>query len=97
MENFSINISVIDCFKTKCQTNSMSTTKIITSLQEYIPLYFDYYLKIISVNSNYVLISIDNGVIFYVRKAYINIPITLCISSGSNSHQVTIQLNSITL
>lgn len=96
MNDINVNISVNECLICKCQTNSMSTTKIINNTSDFISLFCNYYLKIISVENNFVVISIDNGTIFYVRKAYIDIPSRICLSDGCNRHEVCIKINSIT-
>ena len=97
MENFSINLTVNDCCYNKCHCTNNSTTKIFTSLDDFIELQCCYYLKIIAVSSTYILISIDNGVIHFVRRAFINVPLKLCIPNNCSTHIVTITLNSITV
>ena len=96
MDEFSVNISVNDCCSSKCHTSSNSTTEIFTELSGFISLQHCYYLKLIAVNPTYVVLSIDNGRIFFVRKAFINIPLKLCIPNECASHIITINVNSIT-
>lgn len=97
MENFSVNISVTDCCFNKCHTSSNSTTKIITSTDDFISLQCCYYLKIITVTSTYVIISIDNGIIHFVRRIFIGVPVKICIPNNCSSHIITITVNSITV
>lgn len=96
MDSFSVNISVNDCCNSKCCTNNISTTKIITSLTDFIPLQCSYYLKIIAVDENSIVLSIDNGAIFFVRRAFVGIPIKIRIPNNCSCHIVTILINSIT-
>lgn len=96
MDTFSVNISVNDCCSSKCSTNNISTTKIITSLTDFICLQCNYYLKIIAVSANFVVLSIDNGSIFFVRRAFVGIPIKIRIPNNCSCHIVTILVNSIT-
>ena len=96
MDTFNVNISVDDCCVSKCNTSNRVTTQIITSLTEFIPIQCNYYLKILSVTSTYVVISIDNTNIYIVRKIYSGIPIKICIPNNCNTHTLTITVNSIT-
>jgi len=96
MDTFSVNISVNDCCSNKCCTNNMSTTKIITNLTDFIPVQCSYYLKIIAVNDNSVVLSLDNGNVFFVRRAFVGIPIKIRIPNNCSCHIVTIIVNSIT-
>ena len=97
MDSINVNLSVIDCCFSKCQNSSISTTKVFTSFDDFIALHCNYFLKIISVEDNFIVISINNNLIFYVRKAYVGIPIKICLSNSKVTHQITIQVNSITL
>ena len=95
MENFSVNISVTDCCYNKCRTISNSTTKIFTNLDGFISLQCCYYLKIIAVTSTYIILSIDNGLIHFVRRAFIGVPLRICIPNNCSTHIITITVNSI--
>lgn len=97
MENFSVNISVTDCCFNKCNTTNNSTTQIITITDDFISLQCCYYLKIIAVTNTYVVLSIDNGIIHFVRKAFIGVPLRLCIPNNCSTHIITITVNSITV
>ena len=97
MENFSVNITVDDCCVSKCRTNSSSTTKIITNTSEFISIQCGYYLQILDVQSTYVVLSIDNESLYIVRKAFVGIPIKICIPNNCASHVITIKVNSITV
>lgn len=97
MENFTVNLSVTDCCYNKCHSSSNSTTKIFTDTDDFISLQCCYYLKIIAVTSTYILFSIDNGVIHFVRRAFIGVPVKLCIPNNCSTHIITIMVNSITV
>ena len=96
MEDFNVNLYVNDCCSNKCTKNNNSITKIFTSTDDFIPLQCCYYLKIISVTSTYIILSLDNGVIHFVRKAFIGIPLRICIPNNCSTHVITIMVNSIT-
>lgn len=96
MDTFNVNISINDCLNNKCCCNNVSTTKIITSLTDFICLQCGYYLKIIAVNENSVVLSIDNSNVFFVRRAFIGIPIKIRIPNNCSCHIITIVVNSIT-
>lgn len=97
MENFNVNLTVNDCCYNKCHCTTNSTTKIFTSSNDFIELQCCYYLKIIAVSSTYILISIDNGIIHFVRRAFVNVPLKLCIPNNCSTHIITIMVNSITV
>ncbi len=97
MENFTVNISVADCCYNKCHSSSNSTTKIFTDTDDFISLQCCYYLKIMTVTSTYILLSIDNGVIHFVRRAFIGVPVKLCIPNNCSTHIITVTVNSITV
>jgi len=97
MENFNVNITVKDCCFNKCNQNINSTTKFFTNTTDFISLQCCYYLRIIAVTNTYILISIDNGVIHFIRRAFIGIPLKLCLPNNCSSHIVTITVNSITV
>jgi len=97
MNDFNVNITINDCCFNKCRCNNNSTTKIFTDADDFIELQCCYYLKIITVTSTYILLSIDNGLIHFVRRAFIGVPLKLCIPGDCSSHVVTITVNSITV
>lgn len=97
MNNFNVNISITDCCFNKCHSSSNSTTKIFNSADDFISLQCCYYFKIISVTNSYILISIDNEIIHFVRRVFVGVPIKLCIPNNCSSHIITITVNSITV
>ena len=96
MDNFSVNISIDDCLVCKCNTCNKMVTEILSSSDQFIPLQCNFYLKIISVENNSVVISIDNDVLFIVRRLYVGVPIRICIPNNCCKHTLTIIVNSIT-
>ena len=96
MDNINVNISVLDCCNNKCNSNSMMTTKIFTNTNDFISLFCGFYLKIISVEDGFVVLSIDNSNVFIIRRAFVDIPLKICLSNNGNNHEVTIKVNSIT-
>ncbi len=96
MENFNVNITVNDCCYNKCNVYNNTITKTFNNTQDFIELQCSYYLKIIAVTSTYILFSIDNGVIYFVRRAFIAVPLKICIPNNCSTHIITITLNSIT-
>lgn len=95
MDNFNANISIEDCLVCKCNTCNKMITEIITSTEQFVPLQHSFYLKIIAVNTNSVVISIDNDLLFIVRRLYVGVPIRICIPNKCCKHTLTIVLNSI--
>lgn len=95
MDNFNVNITVNDCCFNKCHTSSKSITKIFTTVNDFIELQCCYYLRILTVTNTYILFSIDNNVIHFVRRAFINVPLRLCLPNNCSSHIITITVNSI--
>lgn len=95
MENFNVNITINDCCYNKCNRNSNSTTKIFTSINDFVELQCCYFLKIIAVTDTYILLSIDNGVVHFVRRAFVGVPLRICIPNNCSTHIVTITVNSI--
>ena len=96
MDNFSVNISVDDCLVCKCTTSNKMVTEILTSLDQFIPLQCGFYLNIIAVENNYVVISIDNDLLYIVRKLYVGVPIRICIPNNCSKHTLIVTINSIT-
>ena len=95
MDNFSVNISVDDCLCSKCSTSNKMVTEILTSREQFIPLQCGFYLNLIAVESNSVVISIDNGFLYIVRRIYVGVPIRICIPNNCAKHTLIITLNSI--
>lgn len=96
MDNFNVNISVCDCFSSKCCNSNNCTTDILSSLNSFITLQNGYTLKLLNVQSTYVIVSIETDNIYIVRKCYIGIPVKICLSSNCICHTITIKINSIT-
>ena len=96
MQNFSANITIDDCLICKCNTSNKMITEILTSNDQFIPLQCGYYLKIIAIENNSVVISIDNDLLYIVRRLYVNIPIRICIPNNNAKHTLIVTLNSIT-
>ena len=97
MENFNVNLTVQDCCFNKCHSNNISTTKIFTNTNDFIPIQCGYYLRILAIHHTYIVLSIDNTIIHFIRKAFAGIPIRICIPNDCSSHTVTILVNSIAL
>lgn len=95
MDSFSATINVNDCCSNNCNSTKRETTKIISNTSQFISLQNCYYIKLLGVTSSYVLIEITNGIIHYIRRAYLNIPINLCLSENCPIHSVTITLTDI--
>ena len=90
-----ISISVDDCLICKCNTSNKMVTDILNNTNTYICLQCGYYLKILNTETNSVIISIDNGTIYIIRRIYIGLPIKICVPNSCSSHTLTIMLNSI--
>lgn len=95
MNNFYVTISINDCCTTKCCTSNREITRIITSTNDFICLQNCYYIRILSVTETYALIEITNGIIHFIRKAFLNIPFNLCLSDGCNNHNIVVLVNGI--
>lgn len=97
MNNFSVNISVNECLKTNCCNSNKEITRIITSTNDFICLQNCYYIRILGVTANYVLLEITNGQIHFIRKAFLNIPFNLCLSDNCPIQSVIILVTNITI
>lgn len=95
MESNSITLTITDCCCTRCCTSNKETTRIISNNSEFISLQNSFYVRVIGVNANYALLEITNGSIYYIRKAFLNIPINLCLSENCPVHKITITVTSI--
>ena len=96
MNNYSINISVNDCLVCKCSTCNKMITKILSSNEEFISLQNEYYLTILNVSSDSILVSVNNGTIYIIRRLLLNLPIKISIpNSNCCIHTIEIILNSI--
>lgn len=97
MNNSNVNISVNDCLICKCKTCNKMVTDILNSNNSFISLQNGYYLNILNIETNSVVISIDNGTIYIIRRIYIGLPIKICVPNcNCYTHTLTITLNSIT-
>lgn len=97
MDNSNVNISVNDCLVCKCKTCNKMVTDILNSSNSFISLQNGYYLSVLNVESNSVVININNGTIYIIRRLHLNIPIKLCLpNSNCCTHTLTVILNSIT-
>lgn len=97
MEPYSVTLTITDCCCTRCCTSNKETTRIITDSTEFISLQNNFYTRVIGVNENYALLEITNGSIYYIRKAFFNIPINLCLSENCPVHRLTITVTSISV
>lgn len=97
MDTNSVTLTITDCCCTKCCTSNKETTKIISSNSEFISLQNNFYARVIGINQNYALLEITNGSIYYIRKAFLNIPINLCLSDNCPVHRITITTTSISV
>lgn len=97
MNTNSVTLVITDCCCTKCCTSNKETTRIITNNSEFISLQNNFYIRVIGTNQNYALLEITNGSIYYIRKAFLNIPINLCLSDNCPVHRITITTTSISV
>lgn len=97
MEPYSVTLTITDCCCTRCCTSNKETTRIISNSSEFISLQNNFYVRVIGVTQNYALLEITNGSIYYIRKAFLNIPINLCLSENCPVHRITITVTSISV
>lgn len=97
MEPYSVTLTITDCCCTRCCTSNKETTRIISSSSDFISLQNNFYARVIGVNENYIILEITNGSIYYIRKAFLNIPINLCLSENCPVHRITITVTSISV
>ena len=97
MNTFSVTLTINDCCCTKCCTSNRETTRIITNSTEFVSLQNGYYIRVLRATTNYALLEITNGSIYYIRKAFLNIPINLCLSDNCPVHKISITVTSITI
>ena len=97
MENQNINISINDRLCCKCKTCNKMITDILNQNNTYLTLQNGYYLTVLNVETNSIVISINNGTIYIIRRIYIGLPIKICVPNcNCSTHTLTIILNSIT-
>lgn len=97
MENYNINLSIIDTAEDKCSTCTKEINTILTNTNNFVNLQCDFSLRVEKVTSSYVIISINNLLLHVIRQLYINVPIWICLCDGCPYHRLRIVLNSITL
>ncbi len=95
MNDINVVLVVLDKCCCKCCSSINQTEKILTSTNDFITLQDGYTLNLISVNNSFALISIGNGIIHFVRKIYLNVPILICLPNCNCEHILKIQANSL--
>ena len=96
MDNINVSLAINDKCCSKCKSSINDIQRTLTNYTDYISLQNGFTLKILSVSTNYVIISIDNGIIFFIRKLYVGISILICLPNECcNTHIIQIQANSI--
>lgn len=93
--DFSVSISICDSCRSKCCNNFRQIERIVTSTNEFISLQDCFTLRILSVTSNYIIVSITNGEITFIRRLFVRVPILICLPSCCAEHILRIQANSI--
>lgn len=95
MDDINVVINILDRCCCKCTSSINQTEKILTSLNDFITLQNCYTLNLVSVNNSFALISIGNGVIHFLRKLYLNVPIVICLPNCNCQHILKIQATSL--
>lgn len=95
MDNVNVIINILDKCCCKCSSSINQIEKILTSFNDFILLQNYYTLSLKSVNNNFALISIENGVIHFIRKLYLNVPIVLCLPNCNCQHIIKIEAISL--
>lgn len=90
-----VALTITDCCCTKCCTTNREISKILSNSSEFISLQNSFYIRVIGITQNYALLEITNGLIYYIRKAFLNIPVNLCLSDNCPTHKLTICVTSI--
>ena len=94
-QDFSISISICDICRSKCCNSFRQIERILTSSSDFISLQNCFTLRILSVTSNYIIVSITNGEITFVRRLFVKVPILICLPATCAEHILRIQANSI--
>ena len=92
--DFSVSISICDSCRSKCCNSFKQIERILTSTTDFISLQNCFTLKVLSVTSNYIIISISNEEITFVRRLFVKVPILICMPTCCAEHILRIQANS---
>ena len=93
-QEFSVSISICDSCRSKCCNSFRQIERILTSTTDFISLQNCFTLKVLSVTPNYIIISITNGEITFVRRLFVKVPILICMPTCYAEHILRIQANS---
>ena len=93
--DFSVSISICDSCRSKCCNSFRQIERILTSTSDFISLQNSFTLRILSVTSTYIIITITNDEITFVRRLFVRVPILICMPNCSAEHILRIQANSI--
>lgn len=95
MNTYNVNIFVNDCCSSKCCTNNVSTTTNLNYNDNFIQLQNCFTLKILSVTESFVIVSISNNNVFFVRQLFPGVCLKLSLPANCACHIISIRVNSI--
>lgn len=91
MNNFIVNLNILDECCTKCSTNTVQKDVIIRSTNQTIDLQGCYILNVIEVGTNFVKVIIQNGIQVFIRTVFTTYPMQVSLPTDCNSkHVITI-------
>lgn len=97
MDNFNVNLTIIDICCTKCTKCVNEKTTSISDPSTLVPLFDGYSLRILSVSPTRVVIEIRKSFVRLIRFVYINSETNICLPSSECclEHIGKIKINSI--
>lgn len=91
MNNFIVNLNILDECCTKCSTNTLQKEVIVTSTTQTIDLQGCYILNVIDVGANFVKVIIQNGTNVIIRTVFTTYAMQVSLPSSCNTtHVITI-------
>lgn len=93
MNNFNVNITIEDLICSNCCKDREIKTETITSSSEVINLKEGYILNVVSINSSYFTIIVQNGINTIIRNVFTSFPIRIYLPCKCANHILTISGN----
>lgn len=91
MNNFIVNLNILDECCTKCSTNTIQKDVIVRSTSQTVDLQGCYILNVLDVEPTFVKVIIQNGIRVFIRTVYTTYAMQLSLPADcNNKHVITI-------